>query len=102
MSQKLISQAQNAIPEENSSDNDSEALDEIEETDLKENDKIMIASLDLIDKKKKESYVHNLRLSLKDPMMDISNQEIMTETRTKIELLKKNRKEVEMQIEEKV
>ena len=97
--------------QEVSSENDSENCDEIEESENsiiinkdknKENDKLLDASLDLIDKKKRESFVNNLRLSVKDPLLDFGNKEIFTETRTKIEMLLKNRRDIESQIEQKV
>jgi len=109
MSQNFISKTDKvmAIPEE-SSEEESEKGDEINESENsiilnnKENAKLLNSSLDLIDKKKRESFVHNLRLSVKDPMLDISNKEGFTETRTKIEMLLMNRKEIENQIEQKV
>ncbi len=100
MSHKFLSYQEKIIPEESSEEN-SDEIDEFEASN-KENDKLMIASLDLIEKKKRESFVQNLRLSIKDPMLDISNKEMINETRTKIELLKINRKEVEILIEQKV
>ena len=101
-----MSKTANAIPEV-SSEEDSENVDEIEESENsiiinKENAKLLNASLDLIDKKKRESFVNNLRLSVKDPMLDFGNKEIFTETRTKIEKLLVSRRDIESQIEQKV
>lgn len=101
-----MSKTANAI-QEVSSEEDSENVDEIEESENsiiinKENAKLLDASLDLIDKKKRESFINNMRLSVKDPLLDFGNKEIFTETRTKIEMLLKNRREIEIQIEQKV
>ena len=100
-----MSKTANAI-QELSSEEDSEK-DEIAESEdsiiiNKENAKLLDASLDLIDKKKRESFVNNLKLSVKDPMLDFGNKDIFTETRTKIEMLLKNRRDIESQIEQKV
>ena len=100
-----MSKTANAI-QELSSEEDSEK-DEIAESEdsiiiNKENAKLLDASLDLIDKKKRESFVNNLKLSVKDPNLDFGNKDIFTETRTKIEMLLKNRRDIESQIEQKV
>lgn len=102
MSQKFISQTGTVIPEVSSEDaSDEYDVEELNSPINKEKDKLLIASLDLIDKKKRESFVHNLRLSIKDPMVDISNKDLLSDTHSKIELMKMSRKDIEFQIEQK-
>lgn len=103
MSLKVISQAENPILEESFEESENLNISSSESIHpKKKNEKLMIASLDLIEKKKRESFVLNLKLSVKDPRLDISNNEMKSETRSKLEMLKLHRNDFELQIEQKV
>lgn len=99
----MTSLSQNVILEESFEASSEELEDSEEQSPIKkEKEKLMIASLDFIDKKKRESFANNLRLSIKAPNLNLSDKENLSETRAKIDAMKISRREIEFHIEEKV
>lgn len=99
----MTSLSQNVILEESFEASSEELEDSEEQSPIKkEKEKLMIASLDFIDKKKRESFANNLRLSIKAPNLNLSDKENLSETRSKIDAMKISRREMEFHIEQKV